>query len=106
MADIKKLLGTRIRNLRKKKHLTQEQFAEMIDIDQRSLSAIECGINFPTKHFTKIAKVFNIEIKDLFDFNHHELTQKTMLEETQKLMENLSFHDLQIVYKLIKSMTL
>ena len=47
-ADIKKLLGRRIKELRESKDLTQEQLAEKIGIGQRNLSKIECGNNFVT----------------------------------------------------------
>lgn len=106
MDDIKKLLGLRIRELRKSKKLTQEQFAEKIDIDQRSLSAIECGINFPTKNFIKIANILEVELKDLFDFEHIQKTEESMKNEAKIFIDKLSSHDLKIIYNLLKSMTL
>ena len=106
MNNIKILLGKRIKELRKSKKLTQEQFAEMIDIDQRNLSAIECGLNFPTKHFLRIAQAFNIELKELFDFNHLNLTENDMRVQTKELIDKLNEHDLNIIYRLLKSMAL
>lgn len=41
--DNKKLLGKRIKEIRKHKGLTQEQLSEMIDIETSSLSGIESG---------------------------------------------------------------
>ena len=41
--NIKKELGEKIKRLRKKQKLTQEQLAEMIDIAPRNLSSIEVG---------------------------------------------------------------
>ena len=46
MNDIKKLLGLRIKELRKMKKMSQQVLAEKANIDQRSLSHIECGDNF------------------------------------------------------------
>lgn len=43
---MKELLGKRIKELRTQKQLTQEQLAEMVDMGERNLSKIECGINF------------------------------------------------------------
>ncbi len=105
MDDIKKLLGQRIKELRKSKKYTQEQFAEIINIDQRSLSAIECGVNFPIKNFIKIANVLDVELKDLFDFEHLELTDEIKRNEIKSLVKNLDSHDLNIIYRLIKSIT-
>lgn len=104
MDDIKKLLGKRIKELRKARQITQQDLAEMIDIDQRTLSAIECGTNFPTKNFIKIAKVLNVDLKDLFDFSHVQITNSQKIEKIVEALQNLSEHDLNIVYRLIKSM--
>lgn len=69
--DNKKLLGKRIKELRKKSKLTQEDLAEMVDIETSTLSGIESGRHFPSL-FTleKIAKSLNLELKTFFDFNH------------------------------------
>lgn len=48
--DIKTLrtrLGKQIRTFRNKKGYTQEQFCEIIDLDQSNLSNIENGKTFP-----------------------------------------------------------
>lgn len=45
---LKKLLGERIKRLRKNRNLTQEQLAEMIEIAPRNLSRIEVGESFVT----------------------------------------------------------
>ena len=46
--NIKKQLGVKIKRLRMKNGLTQEQLAEKIDIAPRTLSGIETGENFLT----------------------------------------------------------
>ena len=104
MADIKKLLGKRIKELRKSKNYTQEKFSELLDMDQRSLSAIECGINFSTKHFIVMAKVLEVDIKDLFDFEHLDLTEHQLRQKSKNFIDELDIHDLHTVYRLLKSM--
>ena len=67
----KKLLGKRIKELRKKVGLTQEKLAEMIDIETTSLSGIESGRHFPSlPTIEKIANNLGVELKSLFTFNH------------------------------------
>ena len=67
----KKLLGRRIKELRKNAGLTQEKLAEMINIETTSLSGIESGRHFPSlPTIEKIAHNLNVEIKTLFDFYH------------------------------------
>ncbi len=69
--DNKHLLGRRIKELRKNAGLTQEQLAEMINIETTSLSGIESGRHFPSlPTIEKISKNLNVEMKTLFDFNH------------------------------------
>lgn len=71
MDNNKKLLGKRIKELRKKQGLTQEVLAELINIETTSLSGIESGRHFPSlPTLEKIAKSLNVELRSLFDFNH------------------------------------
>ena len=46
--DNKKKLGLKIKELRKRKGLTQEELAELIQMEQNSISVMESGRNFPT----------------------------------------------------------
>lgn len=67
--DTKKLLGKRIKDLRKSAGLTQEKLAELIDIETGSLSGIESGRHYPSlPTLVKIANNLNIEINSLFKF--------------------------------------
>ena len=44
--DVKKELGLKIKRLRQKEGLTQEQFAEKLNIATRTLAGIEIGESF------------------------------------------------------------
>ena len=71
-SDIKTLLGKRIKELRKKCNLTQEQLAEKMNIDQRNLSKIECGNNFVTSDtLGKILIALNVDACELFNFKNN-----------------------------------
>lgn len=48
--DNKKLLGKRIKSIRKSQGLTQEKLSEMIDLETSSLSGIESGRFYPSLH--------------------------------------------------------
>ena len=102
--NIKKLIGQRIKEIRTSKKITQQQLAEMIDIDQRSLSAIECGNNFPTKNLLKIANSLGVELKEIFDYEHISLSEDEKIKEISTNLKKLSAHDLNIVYRLVKAM--
>ena len=102
--DIKKLLGKRIKELRLSQNISQHQLAQVLDIDQRRLSAIECGINFPTRNFIKIANALNVDLKELFNFEHHTLNNGQKKQYIALAIEKLQEHDIDIIYRLIKSM--
>lgn len=102
--DIKRLLGNRIKELRKKLGITQEQLAELVEIDQRNLSNIECGITFPSKSLASIAHSLGIPLKDLFDFEHSDLSVSEMKEVIADSLDKLEDRDILTVFRLIKSM--
>lgn len=104
MNDIKKLLGKRIKELRQKQGLSQLQLSELINIDQRNLSHIECGDTFPSKSLLELSAALNIELKELFDFEHHEIDTPEMITYIQSSIDKLEAADIKTVYRLIKSM--
>ena len=104
MKETKRLLGLRIKELRKERNLTQDQFAELANIDFRSLSHIECGDTFPTKSLSDIAKAFNISISELLDFEHHKYSIEEMKDYIHNSIDNISEKDITIIFRMIKSM--
>lgn len=69
--DVKKLLGKRIKEVRRQRNLTQEQLSEMINIETTTLSGIESGRHYPSlPTLEKISKTLNVEISSLFKFQH------------------------------------
>ncbi len=47
--DIRKIIGNNVLNARKIRNLSQEQFAEMINIEPSALSKIENGKSYPSQ---------------------------------------------------------
>ena len=69
---MKKLFGKRLREIRRRKNLTQEQLAEMINIKTENYSRIENGLSFPKpENIEKLANILNVEISELFRFNNN-----------------------------------
>jgi len=65
---IKKRLGRKIAELRKRNGFTQEQFAEKTDYSVEFISFVERGINAPSiEGCERIAKALGIPLKELFD---------------------------------------
>ena len=75
MSDTKKLIGVRIKELRKQAGLTQEQLAEQVGLDARHLSRLEVGRHFPSLDTLEgIAKVLNMPLVEFFQFPGNETT--------------------------------
>lgn len=69
MADIKKLLGAKISQIRKEKGFSQIQFAEMLGLSTNALSIIETGNGFLTAEtLEKILEKLDLEPDELFSF--------------------------------------
>ena len=66
--DIKFKLGRNIKIERIRKNITQENFAEMIDMSLSYISKLEQGLTSPTAIVLyKMAKVLNIQMEKFFD---------------------------------------
>lgn len=103
MTDTNKKLGKRIQELRKLRGLTQSKLAELIEVEVVTISRIENGSRFPKKeNLENIAKVLNVEIKDLFDFEQNH-TKAYLISEIQKMIKVAKLKDLKYIYDLLKS---
>ncbi len=66
--NIKHKLGRNIKIERIRKDLTQEEFAERIDMSLSYVSKLEQGITSPTAIVLyKMSKILNIKMEDFFD---------------------------------------
>lgn len=100
--ELKKNIGRRIKELRKAKRLSQEKLAELVDIEQNTLSYIETGNNFCTAEtLEKIITALEIEPAELFDFGHQK-TNDILLIEINKMLKNTP-EKIPEVYKIIKA---
>lgn len=64
-------LGTRIRQIRKQKGMTQQHLSSASEIEKANLSRIESGMTNPTVlTLHKICNAFGVTVVDLF--NHPE----------------------------------
>lgn len=61
----KKILGEKIKKIRKLKTLTQAELAEAVSLNVKQISRIEAGLNYPTyTSFARLIDVLNIDIND------------------------------------------
>ena len=96
-----KLFGKRIKEIRKRKHFTQEKLAEILGVDDQTISRIETGHYFTSyENLEKIAQTLGVDVKDLFEFNHLQ-DRDSLKKQIVDYIENLPLKDLQKISKFI-----
>ena len=102
--NIKNLLGQKIKRLRKMRGLTQEQFAEMIDITPRNLCRIEAGDNFVSAETPdRILFALNVPADILFSYEHLK-DEKEILAEIYSYVDKIKQNSKQLekVHRLLR----
>lgn len=103
MRSIKLLLGSRIKELRKTRALSQEQLADIVGLDPKYVSFIECGRNAPSlETMEKIANAFGVEIKDLFEFAHL-FVGGVKVENIEQLLAGVEEEKMRTIVKIIRA---
>ena len=101
MAILSKLLGQRIKDLRKRNKLTQMELAVIIGMETTNLCKLENGGQLPKEeNIEKLAKALNVNVRDLFDFGYMK-SQTSLQQELIKIINSSSRSELELYYKLI-----
>ena len=102
--NIKKSLGEKIKRLRKKRNMTQEKLAELVDISPRNLSKIEVGDCFvKAETLERLLNALDVSSEELFA-NDYIKNKEELLAEIYKQIE-LAKDDnakLEKIYRIIK----
>ncbi len=102
--DVKSLLGKRIREYRLRKNMTQAALAELVQVEPKHISCIECGKNYPSADLLdKIATVLEIEHEQLYQFRHLQ-DPPDLRAEIIQYMDLLDYTQLQVMYRFIRAM--
>mgnify|MGYP002624395772 CR=1 FL=1 len=102
MSNLKKLLGLRIKEIRKSLNMTQEKLAELVGIGTPNISYIENGKFAPSVDtLEKMAKVMKVKPYEFYMFDH--LDDIDSIKE--ELFNNLEQDDklLRMMYKFYRS---
>src|SRR5271157_3330692 len=102
--DDKKLIGIRLREIRKKHEYSQEQVAELADIASNYLSRIELGKENPTVDtLLKLARLYEVELWELVDYGH-EVNRKTMESRICNIIKSAKDEELSLILKFINTL--
>jgi transcriptional regulator with XRE-family HTH domain len=70
VATLRKQFGARLRQIRAQRRMTQERFAETLNLSVDFLSLVERGISAPSfETLERIAKRLKMPVEDLFSFD-------------------------------------
>lgn len=104
--DIKFLLGSRVKEYRKKLGMTQAELAELVNVDNKHISCIESGKNFPSADLIeRLANALKIEPKDLFEFYHLQ-DKPNLRADIIKMLGKLEHSELALAHKYIRTFLL
>lgn len=95
MADLKQI-GLRIKGIRKKHKISQEQLAEMTNLNQRTVLRVENGQTLPTLDtLYKIAENLDCSILDFLSIS---MSRKEILEYINKKLNTFTDDELKKFY--------
>ena len=70
MDTIKKKIGNNLKKLRTKKGLKQSELAELVGVEDKTISRIEVGGNYPSMDLlVRLAEALNCELVDFVNFS-------------------------------------
>lgn len=76
-------IGTFLKELRKQKELTQEQFAEIVHVSNRTVSRWENGYNLPDLDvLIELADYYKVDLREILDGERKGSKMNKVLEET------------------------
>lgn len=101
--EIKNLIGLRIKELRTKKGLTQEQVAEIMGINPKYMSGIERGKENPTLNtFISLANALDVEIGAIFT-PLESFDPKQSRQHLNKIAQEATSEQLKLISKLLNA---
>lgn len=95
------LTGTIIKKIRKKCKMSQEELAEKISMNTRSILRLENAKTVPTlETLYKIAKALDVDISDFFKTEAFE-DKETIISDINNCIKKMNEEDLRKFYKAV-----
>lgn len=86
------MLGSKIKELRRQRHLNQDKFAQMLGVSRSTLSRWERNEAVPdSEQLTQIADAFQISIRYLIDdqMSHEDISKDTGTVSNEEIVQQL-----------------
>ena len=96
-----KLIGKKIKEIRKSKNISQEKLAEMVSMNTRSILRLENAQSSPTlETLEKVAEALNVDIKVFFETETLE-SRNVILQNINTALNEMSDSELKTFYKAV-----
>lgn len=93
--ETKKLVGMRIKSLRRGKGFSQEKLAELAGINAKYLSSVERGEENPTLDlFIRLSQGLKMDINEFFNIEHEGQPPQILRKKLQHLVAEIKDQDL------------
>jgi len=98
--SLKKEFAKKLKALRKHRNMTQEQLAEIVNVDSRHISYLETAKSFPScELIERLCKAFNVTYSELFNFEN-TYTRDELLYNLNEIIQTLDDKKLFYIYKM------
>lgn len=95
------LIGKKIKEIRKRKKISQEALAEMVKMNARSILRLENAKTLPTLETLKrIATALSVDISDFFETNSFKC-REDIIKDVNSCLISMSDDELKIFYKAV-----
>ncbi|MBQ8459866.1 helix-turn-helix transcriptional regulator [bacterium] len=105
--SLKKLFGKHLKSIRQSRGLTQQELAELINLQPNTIGQIEIGykaVSFST--LEKLAEKLNIDYKEFFNFEENSIRKngisKGIVNEIQSLDDMSQKYLLSVIKNFLK----
>ena len=99
----KKIIGNKFKEYRKSKQLTQFELAEKVGLNEKQISRIEAGLNYPTYlTFVKLLDVLDVNILDFVQ--SAPLTNNPLQDAIMHLTKNADNIEFKTYIDVLKSL--
>ena len=98
-----KKIGSFLKELRKGKGITQEEFAENLNVSGRTVSRWETGVNMPDiSLLVDIAEFFNVSIPEIINGERKSEIMEKEVKEVAEAMSNYAGAEKSVILKRVK----
>ena len=105
--ETKKLVGMRIKSVRRGKGYSQEKLAELAGINPKYLSSVERGEENPTLDlFIRLSQSLRVDINEIFNIEYESQSPQMLRRKLQTLVAEIKDQDLSRAIRILGMLVL